>query len=153
MVVSFVGHSIVHSHDELKNLVKEQMRKSVSKEKSVTCLLGGRGEFDMICAAACRELKQEICGIKLVYVSPYLTLAEQARIKEMQQSDLYDESIYPSIEQTPPRFAISKRNEWMMKQADFVIAYVNHDYGGAYKAFKVAKHNRKNVITLCDIIK
>ena len=95
MVVSFVGHSIVHSHDELKNLVKEQMRKSVFKEKSVTCLLGGRGEFDMICAAACRELKQ----------------------------------------------------------ADFVIAYVNHDYGGAYKAFKVAKHNRKNVINLCDIIK
>lgn len=48
----------------------------------------------------------------------------------------YDEILYPELEQTPLKFAISKRNEWMVKHADYVFAYVNTHYGGAYNALK-----------------
>ena len=29
------------------------------------------------------------------------------------------------------KFAISRRNEWMVDQADVVVAYVTHGWGGA----------------------
>ena len=39
--------------------------------------------------------------------------------------------MYPLLENVIPRFAISKRNEWMIDKADLIIAFVNHEYGGA----------------------
>ena len=78
--------------------------------------------------------------------------AEQAKIKEMQTSRLYDASIYPPIENTPPRFAISKRNEWMMTNADLIIVYVNHNYGGAYQSLQVAKRKKKEIINICEFL-
>ena len=49
-------------------------------------------------------------------------------------SSLYDGTTYPPLEENPKRFAITKRNEWMVEQADVVVAYVKHDWGGAAAA-------------------
>ena len=62
----------------------------------------------------------------------------------------YDTVIYPPLEKVPPRFAISKRNEWMIKQADAVIVYINHTYGGAYNSFLVARRNKKRIINVYE---
>ena len=150
MIISFVGHSVISLN--VKETVKDQIRKNIINDKSIVCYLGGYGEFDLICACACRELKQEYEGIKAVYVTPYISLSEQARIKEMQREGLYDDYVYPPIENSLPRFAISKRNEWMMKNADIVIAYVNHSYGGAYKSLKAAERMKKKIINICELI-
>ena len=40
----------------------------------------------------------------------------------------------------------------MMANADMIIAYVNHDYGGAYQSLKVAKRKKKNIINICDLL-
>ena len=93
----------------------------------------------------------EYKNIQLIYVTPYLTLTEQTKIKQMQAYGLCDASIYPPIENTPPRFAISKRNEWMMANSELIIAYVNRDYGGAYKALQVAKRGDKRIINICEL--
>lgn len=85
-------------------------------------------------------------------MSPYISLSEQEKIKEMQNSGLCDTSIYPPIENTPPKFAIIKRNEWMMTNADVVIAYVGREYGGAYRSLQIAKRKKKKIINICDII-
>ena len=61
-------------------------------------------------------------------------------------------NVYPPIEKTPPRFAISKRNEWMMANADLIIAYVNHTYGGAYKSLGIAVQRKKKIINICDFL-
>ncbi len=74
------------------------------------------------------------------------------KIKEMINEGMYDEVIYPPIENTPKRFAISKRNEWMIKSADIVIAYVKTSYGGAYKSLQIAKRQKKRIINICDLI-
>lgn len=104
--------------------------------RSVRCLRQGcgRGDFDSLCARACKELKAEHPGIEAVYVTSYLGISEQARIREMQMCGLCDGALYPPLEGTPPKFAISKRNEWMMENADLIIAYVERGYGGAYQS-------------------
>lgn len=152
MIISFTGHSFVSSTDQIKEIVKEQIRNQIIDGGVITCYLGGYGNFDEICAHACRELKNEYKNIQLIYVTPYLTLTEQTKIKQMQAYGLCDASIYPPIENTPPRFAISKRNEWMMANADLVIAYVYRNFGGAYHSLQIAKRRKKKIINICDYL-
>ena len=151
MAIAFTGHSLISSKNKIKEVVKEQIRNNVIDIESVTCYIGGYGDFDEICASACRELKKEFDNIKIVYVAPYISLSEQSKIREMQRFGLCDTSIYPPIENVPPRFAISKRNEWMMSNADLVIAYVNRSYGGAYKSLQAAKRKKKKIINTYDL--
>lgn len=152
MTIAFVGHSFVTSSNRVKEMVKEQIRNNIIEPESVICYLGGYGDFDDICASACRELKREYANIEAVYVTPYISLSEQAKIKEMQRCGLCDTSIYPPIENVPPKFAISKRNERMMISADLIIAYVNRSYGGAYKSLQVAKRRKKKIINICNFL-
>ncbi len=152
MTITFAGHSLVPSSGKAKEVVKEQLRIRIASAESVICYLGGYGDFDEICARACRELKKERGGIELVYVTPYMNLHEQSKIKEMQSRGLYDAYLYPPIEDTPLRFAISKRNEWMMTKADLVISYVCRSYGGAYRSLQVARRAGKEIINVCDFL-
>ena len=50
----------------------------------------------------------------------------------------------------PPRFAILKRNEWMVEHADLVIAYVRHEWGGAYKMYRHAEKMQKEIFNLVN---
>lgn len=88
MTITFAGHSFISSNNKVKEMVKEQIRNNITDVKLVTCYLGGYGDFDEICARACRELKQEYDDIEVVYVTPYISLSEQAKIKEMQSYGL-----------------------------------------------------------------
>ena len=146
MKISFIGHSFISLKDKVKEAVRKKLKNEIAGTQHVICYLGGYGDFDEICAGVCRELKQEHIDIKLVYVTPYITVAEQIKIKALQDAGLYDQSIFPPIEAVPPKFAISKRNEWMMINADTVIAYVDHCYGGAYQSLLVAKRKKKKII-------
>lgn len=152
MIISFAGHSDVPVCKSIKEIVKVQIRNNIVDCESVVCYLGGYGNFDEICAYACRELKEEFPYIELVYVTPYINLSEQGKITEMIDRKLYDASIYPPIENVPPKFAILKRNEWMMKNADLVVAYVNRRYGGAYKSLQMARRKKKKIINIFDFI-
>ena len=152
MKIAFAGHSTVALGDRVKEIVKEQIRKIIIDANLVTCYLGGYGDFDEICASACRELKSEYPNIETVYVTPYFTLREQMKIKEMQNYGLFDASVYPPIENTPLKFAISKRNEWMMSNADVIIAYVTRHYGGAHKALQIARQRKKEIINVSCLI-
>ena len=152
MIIAFAGHSFISSSNRVKEVVKEQIMDSIIEVANVTCYLGGYGDFDGICANACRELKQEYHRIELVYVTPYISLSEQAKIAEMQRCGLCDTSIYPPIENVPLRFAISKRNEWMMTNADLIIAYISRNYGGAYKSLQVAKRKNKKIINVYELL-
>ena len=151
MRISFTGHSQIVSSNEIKEKVKEHIRSLIPANEPLECYLGGYGDFDIVCARACKELKNEYACIQLIYISPYISIREQEKIKEMQCAGLCDSTIFPPIENTPPRYAISKRNEWMMSQADIVIAYVNHHFGGAYKSFQIAKRKNKRIINICDL--
>ena len=98
------------------------------------------------------RLKAEYPGIETVFVTPYLTVSNQRQINELLHFDLYDTVLYPPLERVPPRFSISKRNEWMMSQADLIIAYVDHNYGGAYKSLQVAKRKSKRIINIFTLL-
>lgn len=109
--------------------------------------VGNNGQFDHLVAAVLRELKSRNPQISYSIVLAYLPERE----KEYNQLS-YTETIYPEgLEYTPPRFAISKRNQWMVQQSDYVIAYVEHSIGGAAQFTEHARKKHKTVINLADL--
>ena len=57
--------------------------------------------------------------------------------------DRYDGTTYPPLEKVPPRYAIMKRNEWMVCESDVVISGVTHSWGGAAKTLEFAQKKGK----------
>ncbi len=46
-----------------------------------------------------------------------------------------------------------QKNEWMMSNADLIIAFVAHNYGGAYASLQVAKRKGKKIMNIYDLLK
>lgn len=86
------------------------------------------------------ELKHDFPTIEILFITPYL---DKNYSKLELAKYYYDNVIFPPIESVPRKFAILKRNEWMVNSADLVIAYVTYSWGGAAKTLAYAK--RKNV--------
>ena len=52
------------------------------------------------------------------------------------------------IEKVPPKFAISWRNTWVIREADICVCYVKHSWGGAAQYMEYAKKHAKGVVNL-----
>ena len=141
MTVTFCGHG-----DTIETFgLKEQLYRTVEQEiqnGADLFYLGGYGCFDRMAAGVVRELKKKYPHIKSVLVLAYLN-------REVDMT-YYDETTYPPLENTPLRYAISKRNEWLVEQADTVIAYVDHGWGGAAQTLQFAKRKHKTIINIAE---
>ena len=62
--------------------------------------------------------------------------------------DFSDTMLPEGIEGIHPRFAISWRNNWMLRKADYVVTYVTHTWGGAHRFACLARRNGKYVINI-----
>ena len=89
------------------------------------------------------ELKEKYKNIKRILVIPYLNRNYYTRN--------YDETLYPPLENVPFKFCISKRNEWMVNEADFVIAFVKYSWGGAAKTLEYAKRKKVEFFNLAEL--
>ena len=150
MIISFVGHGSMNISDELSNKIRNTILLILTCNSAITFYCGGYGAFDLHCASICRSLKELFSDSSIVFVTPYITSSQQRRMKRLIDEKLYDSIIFPPIENTPPRFAIIKRNEWIISQADLIIAYVGHAHGGAYKSLEYARKKNKLIINLAE---
>ena len=68
------------------------------------------------------------------------------------QFDAYVHSELKKLKQEYPQinYAISWRNNWMLKQSDYVVTYIAHSYGGAAQYARKAKKQFKKVIDLIN---
>ena len=55
------------------------------------------------------------------------------------------------IESVHPCYAISWRNNWMLRQSDYVVTYITHSWGGAAQYAAKAARQGKSVVNLADI--
>ncbi len=60
-----------------------------------------------------------------------------------------DPTLFPEgMENVPHRYAIEKRNRFMVEQSDMVVTYVKRSHGGAAKFKALALRKGKTVIEL-----
>ena len=150
MIITFAGHSDTRISKDLSERIKNAIISTTKNCESVSFYLGGYGNFDNHCAMICREIKSTLPHCEIIFVTPYITIQQQEKMKQLLKANIYDSTLYPPIENTPPKFAISKRNEWMISEADLVICYVRRDFGGAYKSLCYAKRKNKRFINLAE---
>lgn len=134
MRVTFCGHKDINI-----TKVSAPLRaciESLIQEGATEFYLGGYGGFDVLAARTIKDLKKEHPDVRSYLIIPYL--------EREYDLTLYDGSIFPPLENTPLRFAISRRNEWMVRESDVVVAYVTHDWGGAAKTLRYAER-QKNI--------
>ena len=106
--------------------------------------LGEYGNFDKFGYECAYKFKQKHSSARLIFITPYISSGVQ--IHSMQNR--FDLILYPSLENIPPRYAISHRNKWMVEQADIVFAYVTHHYGGAYQMYHHAQKKGKKIYNI-----
>ena len=67
------------------------------------------------------------------------------------QSAGEEDTLYPEgLELSHPKFALDRRNRWMIDAAEYCICYVNHDWGGAYKFVSFAKSKGLQIQNLAN---
>lgn len=134
MIVTFCGHSQTSDQDKVASWL-DMILPALIEGGAATFYLGGYGDFDRLAAAAVRRQKSVYSHIESVLVLPYLN-------KEFDPT-AYDCTTYPPLEKVPPRYAIVKRNQWMVSESDVVISGVTHSWGGAAKTLDFAKRKGK----------
>ena len=139
MLVTFCGHIHVANSDTVANNLQKVIFDLIA-EGADEFYLGGYGEFDSMAAAAVRKAKSLHPHIRSILVIPYLGRDYDPMY--------YDGSVYPPLETVPRRYAISKRNEWMVVNADVVVSCVTHGWGGAATTLAYAKRKKKRIISV-----
>ena len=137
MIVTFCGHSKLNRTDGFSRWLNIILP-SLIEGGATTFYLGGYGAFDGLAAAAVRKQKERYPHIELVLVLAYLD-------REIDASR-YDSTTYPPLEKVPLRYAIVRRNEWMVRESDVVISGVLHSWGGAAKTLEFAQRKKKVVL-------
>jgi len=144
MIITFCGHSDFLFSDEEKEKLKQILIKEITKNPTCKFYLGGYGDFDGFCLRTLIDLKADFPEIELI-ITPYLD-KNYSKLEFAKYH--YDDVIFPPLESVPRKFAILKRNEWMVEEADLVIAYVMYSWGGAAKTLEYAKRKKKTIINL-----
>ena len=85
---------------------------------------------------------------KPYYYSEYEIDEFENKIKE---NDDYSDTIFPEeLAKVPRRFAIDKRNHWMIERSSVVVTYVKNNIGGAAKFKEIAEKKGLNIINISD---
>jgi len=106
--------------------------------------VGNKGAFDWLVRSVLRELVQEYPQINYAVVLERMPGKQNKDYPE----DFSDTMLPQGIEDVPPLFAISWRNKWMLRQANFVVTYITHSWGGAAQFAEMAERQEKAVINL-----
>ncbi len=137
-VCTFFGHRDCPS--SIKPKLKQALVHLIETQSVDTFYVGTHGAFDAMVRSSLAELMQDYPHICCTVVLAYLPT---------KKSDFSFPTLLPEgIETTPKRFAISFRNKWMLRQSQFVITYITHDWGGAAQFAVLAEKQKKTVLNL-----
>lgn len=141
MVCTFFGHR--NYNGKADGVLKRTIIDLIENYNVKRFLVGNNGAFDSSVAYILKELKKENYDISYNIVLAYLPT---------KNDHTYDDiTMYPEgLELVLPKFAISKRNEWMIERSDYVIGYIDRDFGNAWLYFKKASKKGKTVINIAD---
>ena len=104
--------------------------------------VGNQGQFDAIVRNVLRVLKMDYPSINYAVVLAYMPG------KKSEYEDHSDTMLPEGIEMVHPHYAISWRNNWMLRQSEYVVTYITRTWGGAAQYAAKAKRLKKNVINL-----
>lgn len=139
---TFFGHR--DCPENIKPKIKEAVIDMIINHGVTEFYVGNNGNFDSMVYSVLKELKQKYPQINFAVVLAYLPA-------DISICDGVD-TIYPEgLESVPKRFAISKRNDWMIAKCDYVICYITHNFGGAAQFVDKARRKGKTIVDVLGL--
>lgn len=133
-------------HREVTHNIKDKLiaiiEKLITEDNVTEFYVGHQGQFDWMVYSVLKELKAKYPQIRFTVVLAYMP--------DEYKRELYGEdTLFPDgLENVPKKFAISKRNDWMIQQSGFAVCYVHKITGGAAKFREKAE---KKVLKVIDV--
>lgn len=128
---TFFGHS---QCPDLRSELRDAVMRLASDGVDMF-YVGDNGRFD----AQVRSVLSEL-GLRYGVVLAYLPKGAGAG---------FDDTMFPEgLELVHPRYAIERRNRWMLERSDYVVTYVRYSWGGAAKFAAMAERQGKRIIRL-----
>ena len=141
---TFFGHR--DCPETIKPRLREVLVDLITNHGVDMFYVGHQGQFDAYVRGELKKLKKEYSQINYAVVLAYMP-------GKKTEYDDYSDTILPEgIEFVHPHYAISWRNNWMLRQADYVVTYITHTWGGAYQYAEKARRQKKVVINLKNLL-
>lgn len=141
MVCCFFGHR--DTPQEIRPNLINEIKALIETGEAKDFLVGNHGSFDYMVISALRELKETYPEMTYSVCIAYLPKEDEYTTLKPEETVFLE-----GMETAPLRFAISRRNDLMLKQADIVICYAKHHLGGAGNMVDKAIRQKKKVINL-----
>ncbi len=142
--VSLIGDRTLIKGGAWETDIAAILRSCIAAKEHVTFYVGRESEFDKAAAAAVKQMQTAFGkeNSMLILVLPY-------RIKEEghYRSD-YDDIYCPFPSQDCRRFAITRRNQWMVEHSDLLLTYVRDEQGEAHHAMVHASYKGVPIINI-----
>ena len=147
MICTFFGHK--DTPEAVRGLLHKTLQNLIENKNVDLFYVGNQGNFDALVAKELENLQKVYPHIRY-----YIVLAYMPTKKSTAPEKTADKTIFPEeIAQTPPKFAIDKRNRWMIERCDYVVTYVQFIVGGAVKYKTFAEKKGKTVLNLAELLK
>lgn len=143
-ICTFFGHS--NTPQNIRNILKETVERLITEKDIDMFYIGNQGNFDSLAKNVLDELSE-----KYAHIRYNIVLAYRPTNTESEQAFDFSHTIYPEeVAASHPRYAILKRNRWMIEHSDYVISYITHDFGGAAKAIDLCRKKNKKIINVAN---
>ena len=136
-------------HRDCPDTIKPRLRRTlidlIENHNVDMFYAGNQGRFDAIARSVLQDLQHEYPQINYAVVLAYMPG------RQTEYDDYSDTMLPEGIESVHPRYAISWRNNWMLKQSDYVVTYITHSWGGAAQYANKAIRQVKTVVNIAAI--
>jgi len=144
----FFGHSRLYNTEELQKKLYQTIEKLILENNIKDFWVGNYGAFDRIVAGILNELKK-VYSIRIELIIPYLTR------EIINNKDFYNrffDSVFVADIPITTHFKnkIPKTNEYMVDSSEYLICFVNKEWGGAAKTLKYAEKKNKIIINIAE---
>ena len=137
---SFIGHSNCPS--EIRNTLLYKIEELIVYKNINQFYVGTQGAFDKLVYNVLCELEKRY-DIQIFVVLAYLN-----RTSDMEYYD-NKKTIFPDmLTKTPLRFAIRRRNTFMIDKCNYLITYLNTPFSNTYSNVEEAIRKKKQIINL-----
>lgn len=154
MYCSFFGHRDYGNDSEY--CLTEVMEKLIFTANVDVFYVGNKGSFDRAVHRVLRMLKQKYPYIKVYIVLDCVAPFTDDKLNEDEREYLEEladfEFLVPDgIENVPKRFAMSHRNEWMIRECDLAVVYCL--YSGSNTQRYIEKLNKagKTIVNVAEL--
>lgn len=143
---TFFGHKDYCATDGNSKL-KKILIDLIEKDRTDTFYVGNQGNFDIAVLKMLQELQNTYKHIRYFVVLAYHPTERDFADFIQPENTLFPEE----LEKIHPKFAISKRNEWMISKADYAVVFVRFITGGAAKYKTLSEKKGLKVFNIFDL--